>query len=165
MAPSSSHDSNTVQFSTEKIHKVIKRLKPKMTRDPEGYSPFLVKQLVSTFADPLALLFSSFLSIGRPKIPSAWKRAIITPIFKKGASSNPANYRPVSVTSVFGKVMERVVAADMLDYLLSNKLLNSNQHGFLSKRSTLTIRYDTRCYFNVRSKADISQLNLPFRID
>ena len=34
--------------------------------------------------------------------------------------------------------MERVVAADMLDYLLSNKLLNSNQHGFLSKRSTLT---------------------------
>jgi len=116
MAPSSSHDSNTVQFTTEKIHKVIKRLKPKMTRDPEGYSPFLVKQLVSTFADPLALLFSSFLSIGRPKIPSAWKRAIITPIFKKGASSNPANYRPVSVTSVFGKVMERVVAADMLDY-------------------------------------------------
>ena len=34
--------------------------------------------------------------------------------------------------------MERVVAADMLDYLLTNKLLNSNQHGFLSKRSTLT---------------------------
>ena len=44
----------------------------------------------------------------------------------------------MSITSVFGKVMERVVAADMLDYLLSNKLLNSNQHGFLSKRSTLT---------------------------
>ena len=67
---------DTVQFTAEKIHKVIKRLKPKITRDPEGYSPFLVKQLVSTFADPLALLFSSFLSIG--KIPSAWKRAIIT---------------------------------------------------------------------------------------
>ena len=107
-----------------------------MTRDPEGYSPFLVKQSVFAFADPLALLFSSFLSIG--KIPSASKRAIITPIFKEGASSNPANYRPVSITSVFGKEMERVVAADMLDYLLSNKLLNSNQHGFLSKRSTLT---------------------------
>ena len=65
---------DTVQFTAEKIHKVIKRLKPKITRDPEGYSPFLVKQLVSAFADPLALLFSSFLSIG--KIPSAWKRAL-----------------------------------------------------------------------------------------
>jgi len=62
---------DTVQFTAEKIHKAIKRLKPKMTRNPEGYSPFLVKQLVSAFADPLALLFSSFLSIG--KIPSAWK--------------------------------------------------------------------------------------------
>ena len=29
----------------------------------------------------------------------------------------------------------------------------------------LTIRYDTRCYFNVRSKADISQLNLPHEND
>jgi len=28
-----------------------------------------------------------------------------------------------------------------------------------------TIRYDTRCYFNVRSKADISQLNLPHGTD
>jgi len=29
----------------------------------------------------------------------------------------------------------------------------------------ITIRYDTRCYFNVRSKADISQLNLPHGTD
>jgi len=28
-----------------------------------------------------------------------------------------------------------------------------------------TIRYDTKCYFNVRSKADISQLNLPHGTD
>jgi len=51
-----------------------------MTRDPEGYSPFLVKQLLSASTDPLSLLFSSFLSTG--KIPSAWKRAVI-PVFKK----------------------------------------------------------------------------------
>ena len=96
---------DTVQFTAEKIYKVIRKLKPKMTCDPEGYTPFLVKQLVSALADPLSLLFSSFFSIG--KIPSAWKRAIVTPIFKKGVSSNPANYRPVSLTSVFGKAMER----------------------------------------------------------
>jgi len=29
----------------------------------------------------------------------------------------------------------------------------------------VSIRYDTRCYFNVRSKADISQLNLPHGTD
>ena len=55
-------------------------------------------------------------------------------------ASDPANYRPVSLTSVFGKIMERVIAADMIDYLLRNNLLNTSQHqhGFLSKRSTLT---------------------------
>jgi len=37
---------DTVQFTAENIHKVIKWLKPTVTRDPEGYSPFLVKQLI-----------------------------------------------------------------------------------------------------------------------
>jgi len=59
-----------------------RKLKPTMTCDPKGYSPFLVKHLVSALADTLSFLFSSFFSIGR--ILSAWKRAIVTPIFKKG---------------------------------------------------------------------------------
>jgi len=71
-------------------------------------------------------------------IPSSWRKAIITLIYKRGPSSDAANYRPVSLTSVFGKIMERVIAADMIDCLLRNNLLNTCQHGFLSKRSTLT---------------------------
>jgi len=74
---------------------VIKKLKPEMTCDPDGYSPFLVKQLVSAFADPLTLLFSSFLSIGM-------EESYYHSYFQKGVSSNPANWRPVSLTSVFG---------------------------------------------------------------
>jgi len=34
--------------------------------------------------------------------------------------------------------MDRIVAEDVIDYLLRNNLLNTSQHGFLSKRSTLT---------------------------
>jgi len=67
---------DAVEFTTEKICKVIKKLKPKLTRDPEGFSPYLVKQLITA----LSLLLSSFLSVGR--IPSSWKNAIITPIYK-----------------------------------------------------------------------------------
>ena len=84
----------------------------------------------------LQLLFTSFLSVRR--IPSSWKNAIITPIYKKGLSSDSANYRPISLTSVFGKLMERVIVVDMTNYLLTNKLLNPSQHGLLSKRFTLT---------------------------
>ena len=111
-------------------------MKGKMTCDPEGYSPYLIKQIISALADPLSLLFNSFFSV--EDIPSSWRKAIITPIYKKGPSSDPANYRPVSLTSVFGKLMERVVASEMLHYLLKNRVLSADQHGFLSKRSTLT---------------------------
>jgi len=55
----------------------------------------------------------------------------LPPICKKGLSSDPANYRPESRTNVFGKIMERVIAADMIDYLLTNKLLNPSQHSLL----------------------------------
>ena len=125
-----------VQFTPEKIYRVVRKLRPKMTCDPEGYPPFLLKQLISVITHPMSLLFTSFFSVG--SIPSSWKRAVITPIHKKGSLADPANYRPVSLTSVFGKIMERIIAADLLDYLLGNNLLNSGHHGFLSKRSTLT---------------------------
>ena len=44
-------------------------------------------------------------------------------------------------------------------------LRDATTQGLSCKRVESTIRYDTRCYFNVRSKADISQLNLPHGTD
>jgi len=81
-------------------------------------------------------MYQSFMSVG--KVPADWKAAFITPLFKKGASSDPSNYRPVSLTSVFSKLMERVIVTNLLNYLSSHKLINKQQHGFLSRRSTST---------------------------
>jgi len=72
---------DAVQFSTDKIHKAIKKWKPKFTSDAEGFPAYLVKQRITALPGPLSLLFNSFLSVGR--IPSSWKKAIITPIYKK----------------------------------------------------------------------------------
>ena len=55
---------DAVQFSTDKIHEAIKKLKPKFTWDPEGFPAYLVKQLTTAFPGPLSLLFNSFLSVG-----------------------------------------------------------------------------------------------------
>jgi len=91
---------------------LYKKLKPKLIWK-SGFSPYLVKQLITTLLGPLSLFFSSFLSVGR--IPSSWKNAIITPVYKKGLLSDSANYRLVSLSSVSGKVMESVTVADMTD--------------------------------------------------
>ena len=76
------------------------------------------------------------MSIG--SMPSDWKKAYVTSIFKKGSASDPSNYRPISQTSIFSKLMERVTVVDIIEYLLNNGLLGTSQHGFLPKRSTLT---------------------------
>ena len=50
-------------------------------------------------------------------VPTAWKPAIITPLFKDNLSSGTSNYRPVSPTGAFDKIMESVIASNILQYL------------------------------------------------
>jgi hypothetical protein len=123
-----------INFSTSAILRAIKRIKPNASSGPDGFPPSLVKQLAPSLAVPLSLLFASFISVGQ--VPSAWKTAIVTPIYKAGLASEPSNYRPISLTSVFCKLMERIIADEILTYLRQHKLLGKEQHGFLKKRST-----------------------------
>ena len=71
-------------------------------------------------------------------VPQAWKQATVTPVFKGGIASDPSNYRPISLTSVFSKLMERVVVLDMLRYCKEQGLISKQQHGFLARKSTVT---------------------------
>ena len=63
--------------------------------------------------------------------------------FKKGPAADPSNYRPIAQTSVFCKLMERVISRDMFLYLKAHGLLNANQYGFTARRSTLTNLLDS----------------------
>ena len=59
-------------------------------------------------------------------------------IFKKGSKDKAENYRPVSLTSVIGKLLESIIKEDIVEHLDTNRLLNDSQHGFRSGRSCLT---------------------------
>jgi len=74
------------------------------------------------------------MSVG--KVPDGWRTAVITPLFKKGASTLPSNYRPISLTSIFSKLMERVIALDLVSYLKKYGRIAKEQHGFLARRLT-----------------------------
>ena len=60
------------------------------------------------------------------------------PIFKKGKKGDAANYRPVLLTCVLGKVMEKVMRDHMVAHLIKNSLIRSSQHGSQQGRSTTT---------------------------
>jgi len=62
----------------------------------------------------------------------------MVPIFKKGQKKDPANYRPVSLTSIPCKMMESIVKEEIMDHLTRHHLLKDSQHGFLPGRSCAT---------------------------
>ena len=68
-------------------------------------------------------------------MPTALKDTRITPIFKKGCKTEPSNYRPVSLTSIVCKTLEKLVRKSIIEQLNGNNLLSDRQYGFRSKRS------------------------------
>ena len=81
------------------------------------------------------------MSVG--KVPMEWTQAIITPVYKNGVASQISNYRPISLTCVACKLMERIIVAELLAFLRSNGVISKQQHGFLSRRSTSTNLLET----------------------
>ena len=71
-------------------------------------------------------------------VPDSWRTAHIVPVFKKGAAGDISNYRPISLTSVPSKIMERIVTSKILDHLYLNNIMSPAQHGFLRRHSTCT---------------------------
>jgi hypothetical protein len=69
-------------------------------------------------------------------VPDSWKEGNITALFKKGDKSNPGNYRPVSLTSVICKLMEKLVRVIIVNHMIKNELFSNKQFGFISGRST-----------------------------
>ena len=101
----------------------------------------MLKELSAVLAKPLAIIFNKSFESGC--LPDEWKIANVIPIFKKGNRHSPANYRPVSLTSIVCKVMESIIREHMLSHMLENKLMSDQQHGFLPRKSTVTQLLET----------------------
>jgi len=116
------------------LKEILKNLDASTSAGMDGVHPSILKHCADTVAVPLLLIFQK--SLSSSELPSAWKMSRVVPIFKSGVKSNPLNYRPVSLTSNCCKVMERLLAAHILDYLESNDLLSNSQFGFRKHRGT-----------------------------
>ena len=132
---------DNICFTKDKILRATKKLKPSRSSGSDDLPSFLFKILSPAQAEPLSLLYSSFMSIG--KVPSSWTHAIVTPIYEGGSASELSNYRPISLIAVACKIMEHIVVTDPLDYIRVNNIITNHQHGFGSGKSTCTNLLET----------------------
>jgi len=91
---------------------------------------------VDVIAEPLSIIFERSWRTG--DVPEDWRKASVTPVFKKGKKEDPGNYRPVNLTSILGKMMEQLILEVIIKKLEEKKVVRSSQHGFTKGKSCLT---------------------------
>ena len=94
----------------------------------------LMKDVFPQIVDPICHLFN--LSFKTGFIPDKFKIAKVIPIFKSGSKNEFTNYRPISLLPSLSKILEKIVAKQMVGYLYTNKILYKDQYGFRSGHST-----------------------------
>lgn len=115
---------------------VIKSLKNKTSSGFDEIPISLIKEFKDIILKPLTHLINSSLISGI--FPSKLKIAKVIPILKKGKSEELGSYRPISLLPTFSKIYEKIVHKQLVLYLEGNGLLDDQQHGFRSGRSTVT---------------------------
>ena len=77
------------------------------------------------------------MSLRKNYVPREWRKATISAIYKKGSKKSANNYRPVSLTSIICKLMEKIIRNFITDHMTANKYFSKKQFGFMKGRSTM----------------------------
>ena len=129
---------------------------------PDEIHPRLLIELSEHIARPVALLFNMTMKHGF--LPTDWKRALVSPIYKDGSRNLVENYQPISLTSILCKMMESFVRDTVVTHLLEKRLLMTKQYVFISERSTTTqlLNYLDKCVKTIVGGGVVDAIYLDF---
>ncbi|PKU49523.1 rna-directed dna polymerase from mobile element jockey-like [Limosa lapponica baueri] len=120
----------------EVVRDLLQNLDTNKSMGPDGIHPRILRELGEVLAEPLSIIYQHSRQAG--EVPADWHLANVTPIHKKGWKDDPENYRPVSLTSVPGKVMEQIILSAIMQHMKDAQVIRLSQHGFMRGRSCLT---------------------------
>ena len=113
----------------------IRNLKPKKAPGPDDVCNDMLKHLGPIARKSLLEIFNRRWYKGL--MPEVWKTAHLVPVLKKGKDKiNPSSYRPVSLLSCVGKLMERVMTSRLTWFLQTNNVFSPLQTEYRQHRST-----------------------------
>ena len=126
---------NSISTSPHEVEFILKYLQLGKASGPDETSNHILKKT----SYPMSLSFSNLFnfSLATAKVPLAWKEANVTPIFKINDPSVVSNYRPISLLSAVGKVLEKVVHKHLFNYIRDHEILSALQSGFIPGDSTI----------------------------
>ena len=110
------------------VYKLLKNLNPNKAAGPDNITPRVLKELATHVAPILTIIFRC--SYQTSEVPDIWKSANMCPVYKKGKTYDPINYRPVSLTCVSCKLMEHIITSHMMSHANIQNIMYPLQHGF-----------------------------------
>ena len=144
-----------IHIETHGVEKLLKNINTKKTCGPDMISKIVLKEFANEIAPLLSHIFQ--LSIDTGKLHKDWRNANMSPIFKKG----DRNYRPVSLTCVCCKLLERIICRQISNHIEQHNILIPLQHGFRSRHSCetqlITTTNDSMKTFDKKEQTDLAK--------
>lgn len=129
-------------FSTSKdeITTIIRFKKNNKSPGYDNISLVVVKHISDSIVNVLEYIFNLSLLLG--EFPSRLKKTVVIPLYKKDDKCNANNYRPISLLSIFSKILEKIVKTRLITFLAKQNFFSKNQYGFQSKLNTSSALVD-----------------------
>ena len=125
----------TDPFSIKELKHALKKMKSKKAPGPDGITGEMLKHLGACSRAVLLKIFNH--SWIKGVVPAVWKEAVVIPVPKKEKDKkNPRSYRPISLLSCVGKLLERTINRRLINHLESNNVLSPTQTGYRKHIST-----------------------------
>ncbi|KFV73825.1 RNA-directed DNA polymerase from mobile element jockey, partial [Struthio camelus australis] len=105
----------------DRVRDHLSKLDIHKSMGPDGMHPRVLRELADVIARPLSIILEGSWRTG--EVPEDWKKANVTPVFKKGKKEEPGNYSPVSLTSLPGKVMEQLLLEVLTKHVEDKKVI------------------------------------------
>ena len=128
-------DSMNNPFTMKEMDRELNTLNNRKSPGPDQVTNEMLKNLGSKAKQKLLAIYNNSLSSSH--VPQVWREAIMIPIHKKGKDKHSTkSYRPISLTSCIGKLMEKMINTRLIWHLENSHFFASEQAGFRQNRST-----------------------------
>ena len=124
------------EVAEEQVLSLLKAINPHKASGPDHIPGCLLLNCAKVLAPSVTSLFNKSLSTST--LPEAFRCAVVCPVYKSGNldPNAPGSYRPISLLPILSKLLEKIVHAQLMDFIEDRHLLPDEQFAFRKHHST-----------------------------